>query len=107
MFRIKSVLMLVLLAALGVGIYGCEANDSDDTVITTPNNPNPNNPDDQDNDGIPDDMDNCPAFANNDQRDQDNDGIGDACDDDVFRVRKGGGSFPSVFRRGDRVKLTR
>ena len=34
MLRIKNLLMLVLIAALGVGIYGCEANDSDDRVIT-------------------------------------------------------------------------
>ncbi len=38
---------------------------------------------DQDADGIPDDLDNCPAVANPDQTDSDDDGIGDACDDDA------------------------
>ena len=35
---------------------------------------------DTDNDGILDDVDNCPTVANADQTDTDNDGIGDACD---------------------------
>ena len=35
---------------------------------------------DQDNDGIPDDTDNCPEGANADQVDQDGDGRGDECD---------------------------
>ena len=38
---------------------------------------------DADNDGVPDDTDNCPATANLDQSDLDDDGIGDACDNDL------------------------
>jgi len=37
---------------------------------------------DQDADGVPDSIDNCPSVANTDQLDGDGDGIGDACDPD-------------------------
>jgi alpha-tubulin suppressor-like RCC1 family protein len=37
-------------------------------------------PDDNDGDGVPDEIDNCPTVANTDQTDADNDGIGDVCD---------------------------
>lgn len=39
--------------------------------------------DDIDDDGIPDDQDNCPLAANANQRDLDGDGIGDVCDEDL------------------------
>lgn len=37
---------------------------------------------DTDNDGVADDIDNCPLISNPDQADMDNDGIGDVCDND-------------------------
>jgi len=37
---------------------------------------------DDDNDGVEDDVDNCPLVSNNEQSDSDADGAGDACDDD-------------------------
>lgn len=40
-------------------------------------------PPDADQDGVPDDLDNCPLVANGDQVDQDVDGLGNACDDDL------------------------
>ncbi len=39
---------------------------------------------DQDNDGIPDCMDNCPTVYNPDQADFDGDGVGDVCDNCVW-----------------------
>src|SRR5207245_519541 len=37
---------------------------------------------DRDNDGIPDNLDNCPTVPNGDQKDMDHDGLGNVCDSD-------------------------
>lgn len=52
--------------------------------VDNPDDPNCEDvsPDDADNDGIPDQDDNCPNMSNPDQDDLDNDGEGDACDFD-------------------------
>lgn len=49
-------------------------------------------PDDEDdNDGVPFDMDNCPGTPNADQLDSDEDGLGDACDLDAGKSGEGEG----------------
>ncbi|RLF34569.1 MAG: hypothetical protein DRM98_00305 [Thermoplasmata archaeon] len=52
---------------------GQTGTDSAQVTISTPGQ-------DSDNDGIPDNQDNCPYTYNPDQADSDGDGIGDACD---------------------------
>lgn len=49
---------------------------------TDPMDPNDTPVLDDDGDGVPNDIDNCPTLANPDQADNDNDGMGDACDSD-------------------------
>jgi hypothetical protein len=70
-------------AQLAQQIHDCGARASE--------NPMPNAPDcriveytraDGDKDGIPDEMDNCPAISNTDQHNIDGDALGDACDPD-------------------------
>jgi hypothetical protein len=43
---------------------------------------------DMDNDGIKDDVDNCPCNRNPDQRDSDGDGVGDACDNCKYKPNR-------------------
>lgn len=71
-------------------------------------------PNDRDNDGVPNDEDNCPAHPNPGQEDSDSDGIGDACDACPNAPNPGGSSCPAtVYQVRDgsipadtRVKVT-
>jgi hypothetical protein len=59
---------------------------------------------DADDDGVPDNADNCPAVANTDQTDNDQDGQGDACDtdDDNDLLTDGGDNCPLVANANQR-----
>ncbi len=70
---VRWTLAALLLAACGFE-HGQGAS-SDATVVDVPPATG-----DQDNDGIKNEVDNCPVVANANQRDHDGDGRGDACD---------------------------
>lgn len=59
-------------ASVGVGAGDADCDGIDDTVET-----------DDDGDGVPDAIDNCPLVANGNRKDTDGDGLGDACDPDI------------------------
>ncbi|HEB27069.1 MAG TPA: hypothetical protein ENI05_04755 [Porticoccus sp.] len=101
-FKIFSVMaMLLIIVACGGGGGGSDgesadasggqtspvtddqsgAEDQDDNDQDGTSN-NVNGDDDKDNDGIDDDIDNCPLVSNIDQQDYDFDKLGDACDTD-------------------------
>lgn len=59
-------------------------------------------PEDSDDDGVPDESDNCPNTSNSDQKDIDGDGQGDACDSDIDAdgVDNGNDNCPKVSNPG-------
>jgi len=72
--------LLVLQRATG---GACNDSDNDgvcDEVDNCPAKPNPNQ-EDKDNDGVGDVCDNCPSAPNSDQKDSNNNGIGDVCEE--------------------------
>lgn len=84
MSRIKNLLMVALLVVGGAGLYGCNTHSGTGTAGTSGGGGSPTaNSADQDNDGIPDNQDNCPTVPNHFQKDTNQDGIGDACDQDI------------------------
>ena len=66
---IKIASLLIICFTLSVVIQGCQ--DEPVSIATFV---------DTDNDGINDDLDNCPLIANPDQADANNNGLGDVCD---------------------------
>ncbi|MFH2006831.1 MAG: thrombospondin type 3 repeat-containing protein [bacterium] len=76
---------LCLLVAAGCSNGSSHQDNQNDNAADGGSNANNNNATtgDADNDGVPDDVDNCPERQNNDQADLDGDGIGDVCDSDV------------------------
>src|SRR5579883_148750 len=77
-----------------VGLAACDAVFGLHSAPVGPSSPDAPDPQlhDEDGDGIPDVMDNCPGIANADQRDTDQDGVGDACD-------------PHLSAKGDSIAL--
>lgn len=74
--------VLVLLAACGRIDFAARAVDAIDNATDAVTGH------DEDGDGVPDVIDNCPHLANPDQLDSDGDGIGDACDPEPANPRQ-------------------
>ncbi len=58
-------------------------------------------PSDEDNDGVPDDIDNCPTVYNPDQTDANHDGFGDACVDPSVEIPETADLAPDVVIGSD------
>lgn len=62
-------------------------------------------PPDRDEDGVPDEQDNCPDVANPGQENRDNDFLGDACDDDTLGLERGDLDGDGDIDAADRDRL--
>src|SRR5438128_916602 len=78
-----SVRLKWLVAAGALALFACGDDSVHHLADSGVDGPPVINHPDTDQDGIPDDMDNCPTVANPDQGDIDADGAGDVCDDDM------------------------
>ena len=72
----KVLFSIMIAATLGMGLAGCEADGDSDSSSGGGGNA-VGNVADQDADGVPDSVDNCPANSNAMQEDLDGDGIGE------------------------------
>jgi hypothetical protein len=73
--RVRALGLLALVAACGR--LGFDEHRASDATIAIADAPAGH---DEDGDGVPDVLDNCPHIANADQADADGDGVGDVCD---------------------------
>src|SRR6056300_1682049 len=74
MKNLRYYCFIILLAIPMFAFESCNTEPTEDIIESM----------DSDNDGIPDDIDNCPNQPNADQKDIDKDNIGDVCDDNII-----------------------
>ncbi len=79
-----------------INILDLDAADPNTNIIINIKQPSAEIDTDDDDDGVPDDADNCPLNANADQADAGGDGVGDACDADNDGIADADDNCPAV-----------
>src|SRR5215471_12657622 len=92
--------LLFILAVLTISMISVRANTGDPAPLQPSQSSYPKIVLDSDQDGIPDDQDNCPGVANPDQKDENHDGVGDVCPVEI----SGGGSFFCAILNNGKAK---
>ena len=81
-------MVVVVVAIAGCGRIDFDATGSSDATTATGH--------DEDGDGVPDSIDDCPCIADPQQLDSDGDGVGDACDPEPMNPRQHLALFASM-----------